>query len=105
MAAAGPGRSGRAGARRDRALCGGLAERGYGPWGVFRDGRLIGHGGLNFVPEFGETEVLWALHPDAWGKGYATEVARAALGYGFDDAGAGADLRHHPAGQPSPRRR
>lgn len=59
-------------------------ERRYAPWGLFLEGRLIGHGGLNFVPEFGETEVLWALHPDVWGKGYATETARAALAYGFD---------------------
>jgi len=64
-------------------------ERRYAPWGVFSEGRLIGHGGLNYVPEFGETEVLWALHPDAWGRGYATEVARAALAYGFDTLGLG----------------
>jgi len=62
-------------------------ERRYAPWGIFRDGSLIGHGGLNWVPEFGETEVLWALHPDAWGQGYATETARAALDYGFDTLG------------------
>ena len=55
--------------------------------GVFLGSRLIGHGGLNYVPEFAETEVLWALHPDAWGKGYATEMARAALAYGFDTLG------------------
>lgn len=62
-------------------------ERRYAPWGIFRDDRLIGHGGLNFVPEFGETEVLWALHPDAWGRGYATEAARAALDFGFGEIG------------------
>ena len=62
-------------------------ERRYAPWGLFLGDRLIGHGGLNFVPEFGETEVLWALHPDAWGKGYATETARAALDYGFRELG------------------
>jgi RimJ/RimL family protein N-acetyltransferase len=62
-------------------------ERRYAPWGVFSDGRLIGHGGLNYVPEFGETEVLWAFHPEAWGRGYATEVARAALDYGFETLG------------------
>ena len=62
-------------------------ERRCAPWGLFQDGRLIGHGGLNFVPEFGETEVLWALHPDAWKQGYATEMARAALDYGFGELG------------------
>ena len=61
--------------------------RGYAPWGVFREGRLIGQCGLNFVPEFEETEVLWALHPDAWGQGYATEAARAALKLGFETIG------------------
>jgi RimJ/RimL family protein N-acetyltransferase len=58
-------------------------QRRYAPWGLFREGRLIGHGGLHFVPEFDATEVLWALHPDAWGQGYATEMAEAALDYGF----------------------
>lgn len=62
-------------------------ERRYAPWGIFRDGRLIGHGGLNWVPEFEATEVLWALHPDAWKQGYATETARAALDLGFRDLG------------------
>jgi RimJ/RimL family protein N-acetyltransferase len=62
----------------------GWRERRHAPWGVFLGDRLIGHGGLNHVPEFLETEVLWALHPDAWGHGYATEVALAALAYGFD---------------------
>jgi ribosomal-protein-alanine N-acetyltransferase len=65
----------------------GWRDRGYAPWGIFREGRLIGHGGLNWVPEFGETEVLWALHPEAWGQGYATETARAALAHGFDTVG------------------
>lgn len=62
-------------------------ERRYAPWGLFLEERLIGHGGLNFVPEFGETEVLWALHPDEWGKGFATEMARAALDFGFGEIG------------------
>jgi len=61
----------------------GWRERGCGPWGLFHEGRLIGHAGLNFVPEFGETEVLWSLHPESWGHGFATEAARAALDFGF----------------------
>lgn len=62
-------------------------DEGYSPWGVFLDGRLIGHAGLNFVPEFDATEVLWALHPHFWSKGYATEVAKAALAFGFETLG------------------
>jgi RimJ/RimL family protein N-acetyltransferase len=62
-------------------------ERGYSPWAVVADGRIVGHCGLNHVPEFDETEVLWALHPDAWGKGYATEAARASVAFGFDTIG------------------
>jgi RimJ/RimL family protein N-acetyltransferase len=33
------------------------------------------------------TEVGWALHPDAWGKGYAVEAAIASVGYAFDTLG------------------
>lgn len=65
----------------------GWTARGYAPWGVFANGELIGQCGLNFVPEFEETEVLWALHPDTWGKGYATEAAGAALAFGFETIG------------------
>lgn len=62
-------------------------DRGYGPWAIFCDGRLIGQAGLNFVPEFGETEVLWSLHPDGWGQGFATEAGHAALDFGFRTLG------------------
>jgi RimJ/RimL family protein N-acetyltransferase len=33
------------------------------------------------------TEVGWGLHPDAWGKGYALEAARASMDYAFDTLG------------------
>jgi RimJ/RimL family protein N-acetyltransferase len=38
-----------------------------------------------------DIEVGWHLHPDAWGRGYATEAARGALARGFD---AGVDVIH-----------
>ncbi len=31
----------------------------------------------------GEVEVGWHLHPDAWGRGVATEAARGAIAHGF----------------------
>ena len=75
------------GAGDDRALCHRLAAEALRAVCIFYQCALIGHGGLNYVPEFAATEVLWALHPDAWGKGYATETARAATDYGFEALG------------------
>ncbi|ONI71558.1 GNAT family N-acetyltransferase [Kribbella sp. ALI-6-A] len=70
-----------------------LAEWGFGLWALeVRDtGRFIGFTGLSrpsfeahFTPA---VEVGWRLSKDAWGNGYATEAARAALAYGFGPAG------------------
>lgn len=57
----------------------------YGPWAVVEkaSGELIGHCGLRFIPEIRETEVLYAFGKDFWGKGYATEAARASVEFGF----------------------
>ncbi|MFT2712981.1 GNAT family N-acetyltransferase [Clavibacter sp. Sh2126] len=33
------------------------------------------------APEDGETEIGWHLHPDAWGRGVATEAARRVLAH------------------------
>ncbi len=64
-------------------------QRGCGVWAVTDKvtGDLIGHCGLNFVPEAGEVEVLYALRKDRWGDGIATEAARASVRYGFEYAG------------------
>jgi RimJ/RimL family protein N-acetyltransferase len=68
-------------------------ERGYGLWAVeVRDtGSFIGFVGLalqtfeaHFTPA---VEIGWRLSRAAWGRGYATEAARAALAYGFGPAG------------------
>jgi ribosomal-protein-alanine N-acetyltransferase len=34
-----------------------------------------------------EWEVGWAVHPDEWGKGYATEAARSIMDWGFRELG------------------
>jgi len=36
------------------------------------------------VPDDGETEIGWHLHPDAWGRGVATEAARRVLAHAAD---------------------
>jgi ribosomal-protein-alanine N-acetyltransferase len=61
------------------------AEYGYGNWGILPEGEneIAGWGGLQFLPETGETEVGFLLDRPQWGKGYATEIARASLEFGF----------------------
>ena len=50
---------------------------------------LIGYIGLtepNFLPEvMPSVEIGWRLDPLAWGRGLATEGAKAALAFGFED--------------------
>lgn len=57
---------------------------GYWVWAERRTERLIGNGGLAWfargIPELdGVPEAGWALAPDAWGQGYATEAMQAVL--------------------------
>lgn len=65
-------------------------ENGWGVWAVSCPGvaDFIGFIGL-FVPTFTAhftpaVEVGWRLAYDQWGRGYATEGAKAALEYGFE---------------------
>jgi len=64
-------------------------ERGHGPWAATdaASGRLLGHMGLRYLSDFGETELLYAFDVDAWGKGLATEGAAASLRFGFETVG------------------
>ena len=66
---------------------------GFGCW-IARErktGRTIGYLGLSiptFLPEvLPAVEVGWRLDPEFWGRGYATEGARAALQEGFERLG------------------
>ena len=61
--------------------------RGHGQWALEEQatGRLVGRAGLH-QPErvdWPGLEVGWTLHPDAWGRGYATEAGRASIEYAF----------------------
>jgi RimJ/RimL family protein N-acetyltransferase/ribosomal protein S18 acetylase RimI-like enzyme len=61
------------------------ALRGFGQWAVQRrsDGRFVGRVGLWEPPGWPGPEVGWRLGREAWGQGYATEAARAAIGWAW----------------------
>lgn len=63
-------------------------ELGYTMWTVEEKdtGEVVGLGGLFPVEKIGpEVEVAYHFRKDRWGRGYATEVARACLDFGFDN--------------------
>lgn len=85
----------------DRAASDALIDRiekrfetqGFGLWALElrQTGEFLGFTGLNPMPDgvpgAGGMEVGWRLARPAWGHGYATEAARAALTVGFGDGG------------------
>ena len=51
-------------------------------------GQLIGNCGLRQVPENElEADIGYELAPEHWGKGYATEAAKAMMDFGFRELG------------------
>lgn len=60
-------------------------ERGHDLMSVIErsSGRFVGRVGLQYWPQFNETEAGWGLRKRAWGHGYATEAARAVIEWGF----------------------
>jgi RimJ/RimL family protein N-acetyltransferase len=68
-----------------------IAERGWGLWAVEVVGgpSFIGVTGLKqteVIPG-GAVEVSWRLGREYWGQGYATEAAREAVRFGFEELG------------------
>jgi len=68
-------------------------EHGFGFWALELKGAapFIGFAGLQHVgfdaPFTPAVEIGWRLARDHWGKGYATEAARAAIAFGFETLG------------------
>jgi RimJ/RimL family protein N-acetyltransferase len=60
----------------------------FGSWAVVDrlDGVPVGSVLLKPLPDGdGEVEIGWQLHPDSWGKGFASEAAGAVLQHGFTE--------------------
>ncbi len=62
-------------------------QHGFGVWAVFekKSNQLIGHCGLNFLPNSLEVEVLYRFAQAYWNQGIATEATKASLRYGFEE--------------------
>jgi [ribosomal protein S5]-alanine N-acetyltransferase len=61
-------------------------KHGFGLWAVVNkeNNQLIGDGGLRFLGDTSEVEVGYVLAKAYWGKGLATEIAKASIKYGFE---------------------
>jgi len=68
-----------------------LVERGYCLWKLLDrgSGHMIGFCGLQPLANTVDVEIGWWLAPSHWGRGLATEAARAALRDGFERVGLG----------------
>lgn len=61
------------------------SDFGFGMWAVEdQQGQLLGRAGLVYLDASPEVEVGYILGRKFWGRGYATEAARAALAWGFE---------------------
>jgi RimJ/RimL family protein N-acetyltransferase len=75
--------------RNMAAIIGHWKIRGYGFFSVEskETGAWLGRVGPWYPEGWPEPEIGWTISPDHWGKGYATEAARASLDYVFETLG------------------
>jgi ribosomal-protein-alanine N-acetyltransferase len=57
---------------------------GFSMWSLVHRGTPTLLGDVGFLAHEDGVEIGWHLRRNAWGRGYATEAARACLAYGFD---------------------
>lgn len=60
----------------------------FGRWAIVERARQLPVGTVILAPlpdGDGEVEIGWHLHPDSWGRGFASEAAAAVLDRGFAD--------------------
>lgn len=59
---------------------------GFGQWALEdkSSGLFVGRAGFLKPEGWPAIEAGWTLHRDSWGKGYATEAAKAVIHYGFE---------------------
>jgi [ribosomal protein S5]-alanine N-acetyltransferase len=67
------------------------SRHGFGMW-LLRDratGEMVGRGGLQYTYTAGlhDVEAAWAVVPERWGQGLATELANACVEVGFEQLG------------------
>ena len=72
--------------RNMAAVLGHWQLRGFGPWAVEdrASGQLVGRIGPFFPAGWPDLELIWAIRRQFWGQGFASEGARVALAYLFD---------------------
>ncbi len=58
-------------------------RHGFGRWAAEADGGLIGFGGVTISADFEGLNLSYHLHPESWGRGYATELVEHALRAAF----------------------
>lgn len=66
-------------------------RHGFGMW-LLRDrqtGEMVGRGGLQYTytARLNDVEAGWAIVPERWGQGLATELAHACVEVGFEQLG------------------
>ncbi|MCD6069039.1 MAG: N-acetyltransferase [Bacteroidetes bacterium] len=61
-------------------------KHGYGRWAVIEksSNEFLGWCGLKYIEELNEYDIGYRFFRKHWGKGFATESAKACLAYGFE---------------------